>query len=156
MNITIKPLTHCKEHIPTLAKLWYEEISRHWVPDASIDKAQQRLVEHSNTNKLPLAIVALNNDQPVGMACLRITDGIRPNISPWLGSLVVDPVYRGNKIGEQLITEIKQLSRIYDFKTLHLLAFDPTIPNWYARLGWEMDGKDRLLSHEVTCMKISL
>jgi hypothetical protein len=31
-DFEIKLLTDCREHIPALAKLWYEEISRHWAP----------------------------------------------------------------------------------------------------------------------------
>lgn len=31
-NIEIKLLTDCEKHIPNLANLWYEEISRQWAP----------------------------------------------------------------------------------------------------------------------------
>ena len=34
----IKFLVDCKQHIPSLAELWYEEISRHWVA-CSLDGA---------------------------------------------------------------------------------------------------------------------
>ena len=94
-SIEIKLLTDCEEHIPTLAKLWYEEISRHWVPDASIEKAKERLIVHLNTEKIPNSI-------------------------------------------------------------LYLLAFDPTIPMWYMRLGWQMIGEDILSGHRVTVMSISI
>jgi len=42
-NIKIKFLTECEEHIPSLATLWFEEISRHWVPDVSIGKEMNDL-----------------------------------------------------------------------------------------------------------------
>src|SRR3990167_928936 len=93
----IKLLTDCQEHISVLAELWYEKISRHWAPNPSIEKAKQKLVEHLNGNSLPMAFVALRNGQAVGMACLRKTDGIRPGIYPWLGSLVVNPTYQRQK-----------------------------------------------------------
>lgn len=32
-DLEIRLLTDCQEHIPVLAKLWYEEISRHSIPD---------------------------------------------------------------------------------------------------------------------------
>jgi len=35
-QIEIKFLTDCQEFIPALGTLWYEEISRHWVKDASM------------------------------------------------------------------------------------------------------------------------
>lgn len=156
MKIQIKHLSECQDHIPFLAKLWFEEISRHWVPDASIEKAKQRLLDHCNVDKLPLAIVALVENQPIGMACLRVIDRIRPHIAPWLGSLVVDPGYRSMKIGAYLIDQIKKLAVNFNYDKLHLLAFNPTIPEYYRRLGWEPDGYDHLLGHKVTCMKINL
>ena len=152
----IKFLVDCKQHIPSLAELWYEEISRHWVADASIEKAKDRLIAHLNKEKMPMAIVALNNNIPIGMACLRETDGIRPGVTPWLGSLVVDRKFRGKKIGEKLIEEIKSRARLFGHDTLYLLAFDPTIPDWYARLGWQSIGNDMLFNHRVAVMNISI
>lgn len=152
----IKLLTNCQEHIPVLAKLWYEEISRHWAPNASVEKAQQKLIEHLNSNSMPMAYVALYDDEAVGMACLRVTDGIRPGVTPWLGSLVVNPNYRGHQIGEALINTVKDQAKNLGHQTLYLLAFDPTIPNWYTRLGWKQIGYDELFGHPVTVMNIML
>ncbi len=155
-NIEIKLLTDCEEHIPSLAKLWYEEISRHWAPNASIEKAQQKLVDHLNSNSMPMAYIAIHNGEAVGMACLRETDGIRPGIAPWLGSLVVSPKYRGHQVGEALINTIKDQAKNLGYQILYLLAFDPTIPNWYARLGWSHIGDDELFGHRVAVMSISI
>src|SRR5437762_2901606 len=91
----IRLLNDYQEHIPKLAELWYEEISRHWVPDTSIEKAKHKLIAHLNTDNMPMAFVAVYEEQPIGMICLRENDGIRDGTSPWLGSLVVHPHYRG-------------------------------------------------------------
>jgi len=155
-QIEIKFLADCQEHIPALAKLWYEEISRHWVADASIEKAKNRLITHLNKEKIPMALVALHDDIPIGMACLRETDGIRLGVMPWLGSLVVDRQFRGKQIGETLIEAIKSQAKLFNHNTLYLLAFDPTIPRWYAKLGWEPAGEDMLLGHRVAVMSISI
>lgn len=90
LKYNIKLLADCQNHIPNLAQLWHEEISRHWAPDSSIEKAEQKLVSHLNNDKMPMAFVALH-DQPIGMACLRENDGIREGTTPWLGSVVVNP-----------------------------------------------------------------
>ena len=74
----IQPLSDCQEYIPSLAELWYEEITKHWAPDASIEK-------------------------------------------------------------------VKELNH----QILYLLAFDPTIPQWYAKLGWKHIGYDKLSGHRV-------
>lgn len=155
-NYEIKLLNACQEHIPTLATLWYEKISRHWAPHASIEKTQQKLTEHLHSNSMPMAYVAVCDGKPVGMACLRETDGIRPGVTPWLGSLVVNPEYRGYKIGEALITAVKNQAKTLGHPILYLLAFDPTIPEWYARLGWAHIGDDELFGHRVTVMSIAI
>lgn len=157
-DYTIKILNDCQEYIPRLAQLWYEEISRHWAPDASIEKAKQKLFEHLNHKKMPMAFVALVDDQAVGMACLRETDGICicPVVTPWLGSLVVHPEYRGQKIGETLINVVKDQAMYFGHQILYLLAFDPTIPRWYVQLGWKHIGDDELFGHRVAVMSIAI
>jgi N-acetylglutamate synthase-like GNAT family acetyltransferase len=74
----------------------------------------------------------------------------------WLGSLVVNPKFRGIKIGEALIEAVKSQARMLGHHELYLLAFDPTIPNWYARLGWKPIGDDELFGHKVAVMSISI
>ncbi len=152
----IKLLVDCQWHLPSLAKLWYEEISRHWVPDSSIEKAEQKLASHLNRDNMPMAFVALHNDKPIGMVCLRENDGIRPFDTPWLGSLVVDPSYRGCQLGEILINTVKHEAKKLGHQMLYLLAFDRTIPKWYKRLGWTQIGNDELFGHCVTVMSINL
>ena len=88
-DYTIELLKDYQEYIPKLAQLWYEEISRHWVPEASIKKAKQKLLTHLNSDDMPMAFVAIHDHQPIGMACLRVNDGIRESVSPWLGSLIL-------------------------------------------------------------------
>lgn len=155
-KVEIKYLADCQQHIDSLAELWYQEISRHWVAGASVAKTKSRLIEHLNTIKMPLAVVALQDGNPVGMACLRETDGIRDGVTPWLGSLVVRPECRHEKVGESLIETIKTKAKLLKYETIFLLAFDPTIPNWYAKLGWQPAGYDELFGHRVAVMSIPL
>lgn len=69
-NIEIKLLTQCQEYIPELATLWFEEISQHWVPNSSIERATQNLMKHLNDNKMPMTLVAILKGKPIGMASL--------------------------------------------------------------------------------------
>jgi len=151
--LEIKLFTECQENIDYLAKLQYAEITRHWVSEASIETVKQKLIQHLNQNSMPLTYVALLNKVPIGMASLRENDGIRKDLTPWLGSLVVDPAFRKNNVGEKLIAAIKAKAIQFGYNTLYLLAFDPTIPQWYSKLGWEIIGTDYLFSHRVTVMK---
>lgn len=154
--IQIKYLSECVHHIPRLAKLQFEEISQYWVPNATTERLEQRFMEHANQEKLPITLVAIKNGEPIGMASLRINDGIRPDLTPWLGSLVVDKRYRGDKVGQKLINAAKQEAKLRSYKELYLFAFDKTIPTWYERLGWEKIGHEELFNHPVTVMSIDL
>ena len=155
-SITIMRLVKCKQHIPYLARLRHEQLAKLWMPQATLEQAHEKLRTHATSEGLPVTFVALYHHEPVGMISLRHNDGIQPERMPWLGGLVVDPNYRQQKIGEQLIDFVKQEARVLGHQTLYLLAFDPTIPDWYATLGWTTIGHDQLLDHPVTVMEIAL
>lgn len=155
-HVEIKFLIECQEHIPQLAVLWYEGISRIWVPTASVDRAQENLMKHINKDQLPLTFVALHEGKPVGMASLRNNDGIRSDLTPWLGSLVVHPDFQNLGIGKKLIEHVKNHAKKNKYGKLYLLAFDETIPGWYAALGWERLEDDQLFGHPVAVMSINL
>jgi hypothetical protein len=42
------------------------------------------------------------------------------------------------------------------FEKLHFFALDPTIPEYYKRLGWRKLGTDKFKSHPVTVMVMTL
>lgn len=153
-NFEIKLLADCPFHIPRLAELWYQELGKPWNANPNIEVHQQRFLAHCNYNQLPLAYIATYQDQAIGMACLRVTDNIFPELTPWLGGLVVDPRYRKNKIGETLVNVIKDHAIALGFSQLYLLTFNKTLPIWYAKLGWEKIGVSTLDDHPVTLMQI--
>ena len=148
-----------KNHPDTIVRLsliWEEVLGRVWIPDFSIDRVEQKFRQHLNDRVMPITFVALDNNQPVGMCSLRENDGIRPDLVPWLASLVVDPKYQKKGIAKQLIESAKQKAIELGFKKLYLLAFDATIPTYYASLGWHTIGVDELVGHPVTVMEIIL
>lgn len=154
--ITIAYLKHHSDCIPELAKIWHEVLGQIWLPDVPISRVEENLRNHLNTEQLPLTFVALQENKPVGMCSLRVNDGIRPELMPWLGSLVVCPSHQKQGIAKQLINRTKKEAQILGFKTLYLLAFDSTIPEYYCRLGWRPIGMDELKGHPVTVMEIML
>ncbi len=142
--------------IPELAAIWHQVLGSIWVPDISIEHVIARFQEHLNENQLPLTLVAFCDDKPVGMCSLRDNDGIRPDLTPWLGSLVVHPDYQRVGIALKLINAVKQKAKQLGFNRLYLFAFDPTLPNYYARLGWDKMGMDKFKGHDVTVMEIGI
>lgn len=154
--IKIDTLKNHPQHIPALARIYYEVLGQPWIPGASVEKAIECYKEHLNESKLPITYVALDNEIPQGMCSLRDNDGIRPDLTPWLGSLVVSPTAQKQGIAQLLINAIKQKAIEMEFEALYLFALDPTIPHYYARLGWQVIGVDNFKNIPVTVMKIAL
>jgi predicted N-acetyltransferase YhbS len=100
--ITIDYLKHHPQHIPTVATLWLDTIGKMWAPHVTREEVIQRFQTRLNSDILPLTLVALDNNIPVGMCSLCFIDGIRSDLSPWLGSLLVDPKYQNKGIGKNV------------------------------------------------------
>lgn len=154
--IKIDILKNHPNTIPTLAHIWHVVLGKIWVPDVPVERVITRLEESRNDQALPITFIALDGDLPVGMCSLRENDGIRPDLTPWLGSLVVDPKYQNQGIGKMLVDVAVRQAKERGFKKLYLFAFDPTIPEYYERLGWKKIGMDEFKSHPVTVMEVEL
>lgn len=154
--ITIDLLKHHPECIPRCAEIWYEVLGKIWVPDVPVERVIKRFGEHLNENTLPITFVALDVDKPVGMCSLRDNDGIRPDITPWLGSLVVDSAYQKQGVGKMLINATKAKAKQLGFSQLYLFAFETTVAEYYTRLGWTVIGMDEFKGHPVTVMEVVL
>lgn len=142
--------------ISSLAKMWHELLGRLWVPGISIPQVEAKFRTHLNDEKLPLTFVALDANVPIGMCSLRANDGIREDLEPWLGSLIVSREYQGQGIAKLLIDAVKHKAKENGFPMLYLFTFDRTLPEYYRRQGWDDIGKDQFKQHDVTVMKIFL
>lgn len=155
MGLVISYLDDHPECLPQLAGWAFEAWGR-YNPSSSLERAQDKLKTHLNKTTLPLTYIALKDDLPVGMCSLRVNDGIRPDLAPWLGSLYVESHMRGQGIGEELIRVTAEKARSMGYRRLYLLAFDKTLPDWYQKLGWQMIGLDELNGYPVNVMEITL
>ena len=154
--IKIDLLKHHPDAIPALADIWHELLGKIWVPDVPVERVITRFAGHLNDQALPITFVALDGDLPVGMCSLRDNDSIRPDLVPWLGSLVVDPKYQNQGIGKMLIDVTVLKAKELGFEKLYLFALHPTVTVYYERLGWNKIGMDEFKSHPVTVMEVAL
>ena len=154
--IKIDFLKNHPDCIPRLAEIWHEGLGKIWLPDVPVEGVIQRFSDHLNNDKLPITFIALDGNKPVGICSLRENDGIRPDIRPWLGSLVIDSKYQKQGIGKMSIDTVKNTADELGFDKLYLFAFDSTIPEYYSRLGWSTIGMDDFRQHPVTVMELIL
>lgn len=151
MGTTIDFLKNYPQHIPRLIQIAREGLGPTWSPD------EEQLRQNLNIDLLPLTLVALDNSTPVGMCSLTKSKGLRSDLNPWLGPLIVDKQYQMRGIGSQLIEAIKQKACILGFKKLHLCTHDPELATrYYQRRGWIIIGVDKWKGHSVTVMEINL
>ena len=154
--IKIDLLKNYPQAILALAHIWHEVLGKIWMPDVPVEHVIARFADHLNDQYLPITFVALDGDIPVGMCSLRKNDGIHPDLTPWLGSLVIGPKYQKQGIGKMLIDVTLLKAKERGFEKLYLFAFDSTIPAYYERLGWKKIGMDEFKSHHVTVMEVEL
>jgi N-acetylglutamate synthase-like GNAT family acetyltransferase len=126
--IKIELLKNHPNTIPALAHIWHEVLGKIWVPDVPTYRVITRLKESLERSIFANHFIALDGALTVGICSLRKNDGIRPDLSPWLGSLVVDPKYQKQGIGKMMIDVTVLKAKELGFEKLYLFAFDPIIP----------------------------
>lgn len=153
--IKIDLLKNHPEGIPELSKIWHEVLGKIWMPEIGIEEIESLYYEELNRD-IPLTYIALYGEISVGSCTLQLNDDVRPDLGPWIESLVVDPKYQKHGIGKMLLDVTIEKAKELGFEKLYLFAFDPTIPEYYQRLGWKTIGMDEFKSHPVTVMEIGL
>lgn len=83
--IKIDYLKNHPQFINLLSEIWFGVLGSIWLPDISSAQVIEKLDNHLNTDFLPITFVAIKDNQPIGMCSLRQNDGIRPDLTPWLG-----------------------------------------------------------------------
>ena len=154
-RIDVRLLAECSEIIPQLSSLWYREFASIWLPNADFYSEEEPDC-HLNVETLPLTFVALFEDQPIGLCSLRMNDGIRSELSPWLGSLVVASAYQGKGVGRLLIETTIDKSRAFGFEKLYLFILDTSLEPYYAKMGWKTIGTDQYANQSVIVMCLDL
>ena len=153
--IKIEKLKNCPEAIANLATLWYENLGRKWTPDIKLKTIAGWYHEWLN-DELPLAYVALEDDTPVASFSLQWEDGVRPDLKPWLGDLVVAKMHQDRGIGTQLIRFAIEKVKEMGFEQLYLFTFDEKLTTYYAKFGYCIFAHDHYENKPVIIMKLDL
>jgi GNAT superfamily N-acetyltransferase len=135
-DIQIDYLVNHQEWIEPLALVSYDLwTSVYAATGRTLDDAIQSYRDRARIGSIPLAFVALVSDHVVGAVSLKPSDiDIRPDFSPWLGGLYVDPEYRRRGIGSLLIEKVIQEAEELGFSELYL--WTPSAESLYAKHGW--------------------
>lgn len=141
--------------INTIASWIYDE----WLktnPDSSVDKIVSLLSQRIDSSTAPLTIVAYSDDDvPVGTASLTELDmKSHPELSPWLGSVFVPPMARGQGIATELCKRIESEAKRLKYPKIYLFTKDQ-MP-LYEKLGWKIRSTENHKGMNVTIMEKTL
>ena len=100
---------------------------------------------------VPQCFVLLDGGVPAAVATLEAHDlDARPDLSPWLANLVVDPAFRGRGHAIRLVRHTEAACRAAGLPRLYLNT--ESAKELYGRLGWVDIGTAPHFDHVVTIM----
>ena len=156
MSLEFTFLADRADAIPIIAR-WYFDEWGHLVQDNSIERTRDKVEGYLNRDKIPLIIVATNDDVLVGAAQLKYREMAKmfPEKEHWLGGVYVAANHRGSGYASQIIEHIVEIAPNYGVETLHLQteALDGGL---YARLGWTPFAQVANDGLEVLVMELQL
>ncbi|MDP3508922.1 MAG: GNAT family N-acetyltransferase [Candidatus Melainabacteria bacterium] len=154
MRFKIVYLADHGDFVSTCASWAFDTWGR-YNPSYSLEKRIVSFTEHCRRDQIPLTVLALDErDKAIGMASLRANDGIRDDLTPWLGSVYVAPAYRSKGLGQALVEHIQSIASNLRYEKIYLLTYEESLPNWYQTFGWQEIGKDSSHGNAVTVMEL--
>jgi GNAT superfamily N-acetyltransferase len=108
-----------------------------WKPHGRpLDYITGRLRENMNAQAIPLALVAHDGDRFLGTASVVASDlDERPQFSPWVAAVWVEPDARGHGIGAALVDHATEATFSLGVRRVYLCARRERSA-FYQRLGW--------------------
>jgi len=154
--IKIDILKNHPNAIPELAHIWHEVLGKIWFPELEVQEIESLTYDELNHQDETTSFIALCGEIPVGFCTFKLKEEFRPDLGPWLADVVVAPKHQKQGIGKMLVDVAVMKAKELGFEKLYLFAFDPTISEYYKRLGWKKIGMDEFKFHPVTVMEMIL
>ena len=136
-------LAHHIEFLPALAE-WYRD---EWEPYYGVDGPGDALADlksRCNENRLPIGIVALQDDQVKGVAALDLDAATK--LTPSVVGLLVGPEYRGQGVATLLLESAKQLAGKLDYSRLYIST--TMLGDHLLKNGWRGFGSVKFLNEQ--------
>jgi N-acetylglutamate synthase-like GNAT family acetyltransferase len=120
-------------------------------PGDTAEKRMVRLQGYANRDRIPLTVVALEEDNVLGSASLIPHDmDTRMELTPWLAGVFVGEAYRRRGIGAELVRRI--MAEAGGLKVPLLYLYTVHSERFYAALGWTWLERTTYRGHDVVIM----
>jgi GNAT superfamily N-acetyltransferase len=133
----IEYLADRKNTIPMISKWYFDQWG--YLHDNNTQEAiESQLSEYLNRDKMPLMLLAYDNDELVGVAQLKYYEmkDAFPDKEHWLGGVYVKKSSRGIGIATKLTEEIISIATKFEISNLNLQTEDLS-GGLYVKLGWK-------------------
>ena len=148
----IELLSQNQNWLPTIAKWYIEE----WGPKKDAEATQkeiQKLQVYLNEKKVPLILVAFENDTLLGAVQLKMHEmNIYPNYRYWLGGVYVSKHHRNSGIAKALVLEAINKAIELNIDKLYLQT-ENLSGGLYKKLGWSAIEQVNYNGEEVLVME---
>ena len=151
-TMRIEYLAEHPECIPALARWFYAQWGWFLPPESSAETIADKFRTHLNRDALPIALVALDDDELLGTASLRVHDmDVFTDSSPWLGGVYVAPAHRRKGVGRRLVSAVERKAHDLGYPSIHLFTFDQA--PFYLTLQWKIFAQVEYRGHPVIVMQ---
>ena len=136
MLIEIVLLAHRPSAAPEVAGWLFREWG-YRNPSSTLERSIQKFWLRSNVDRLPIALLAIDEDKPVGTASLVEVEYPEDEPGPWVSGVYVSPQYRGKGIAAALMSRLEREAVRFGARRLLLGAAAPEL---YRRHGYTPTG----------------
>lgn len=154
MKMDIRYLSDDAREISTVAGWLYQEWG-HLVEGRTLATAGSKVKQSLSPDEIPMTLVCYLDGELVGTAGIDHSDmSTHPELTPWMVSVFVAPLYRKKGIGTALCKRI-----INEFVRLNIkkaYLFTPDQENLYARLNWYTILREEYRGEQVAIMKLDI
>jgi len=155
MALRIDDLAAHRALIPQIAQ-WHFDLWRELTGFASFEEYSAHLHRCADGGAIPFVVIAFCDGKLAGSASVVVCDmPTRPDLTPWLAQVFVEPSARRQGIGAALVRAAAARCATLDVPVLYLFT-SGELPAFYARLGWQTREPADYLGKPRTIMQLPL
>jgi GNAT superfamily N-acetyltransferase len=149
--------------VPTVAQWLHQEWGSVYPGGGSLDRTTKQIYKRAQKGRIPTAFIALDDQTPVGTACLLERDSApdraiekayaaavalgpvdikgpetRADLTPWLAAVYVVPEYRRRGIASTLTRHAVEVAKHMGFEALYLYSDADHTEALYRSLEWQV------------------
>jgi GNAT superfamily N-acetyltransferase len=135
--VTVRPIAGTP-HVAEVARWLHAEW---WATEGWSLAATEAFLRAAAGPAAPISFVAEAEGRPLGTATLDMDDLLtRPDLAPWLASVLVAPAARGRGLGSRLAAHVEAAAAALGHTRIYLHTMDRA--GFYAARGWRVIGQD--------------